>query len=193
MPFLCQPKNYYSKALYKWYLFSFMKYFIWGPVSLPEVTQGHISFLIFFHLIHEILHVHQIEELNGLGLYHQCNMPMLIIIFLHQILLLKQVLFNRLKAFSTIVYTLIHIFWGKEKKERKWWALGIRMRVNTTEEKGHYLMCKYNQKPMNTCCVCVYFGRWTYKFRHELTLTLVPNVHDPHISHHTLEYRYADM
>ena len=55
-------------------------------------------------------------------------------------------------------------------------------------------MCKYNQKPMNTCCVCVYFGRWMYKFKqHELTLTLVPNVHDPHISHHTLEYRYADM
>ena len=127
-----------------------MKYFILVPVSLPEVTRGHISFLILFHLIHETLHVPQIKELNGLELYYQCNVPVLIIIVLHQILLLKLALFNRLKSFSTIVYTLIHIFWGKEKKERKWWALGIRICVNTTGEKSHYLMCKYNQKLMNT-------------------------------------------
>ena len=35
-----------------------MKYFILVPVPLPEVTQGNISFLIFFHLIYETLHVH---------------------------------------------------------------------------------------------------------------------------------------
>jgi len=87
-----------------------MKYVILVPVSLPEVTRGHISFLIFFHLIHETLHVPQIKELNGLELYYQCNVPVLIIIFLQQILLLKLALFNRLKSFSTIVYTLIHIF-----------------------------------------------------------------------------------
>lgn len=39
-----------------------------------------------------------------------------------------------------------------------------------------------------------YCGRWKYEFRQdELTPTLVPNVHDPHISHNTLEYRYADV
>lgn len=55
-------------------------------------------------------------------------------------------------------------------------------------------MCKYNQKPMNTFFFFLYFGRWMYKFRqHELTLTLVLNVHDPHIPHNTLEHRSADL